>query len=237
MEWYPSIEGLCWSFVYFFTIAAFDYVDYVFWVAASGFIYSEFYFQFFKCMGFYFYNYITYSASFILAFGNSLCCVFSKCRSGEYSFILFLQEKRQEQNTDLYLTYVDLTKVFCMFSKDGLWRIMAKYGYPKKFISIIRQFHDGMHVRVHDNRESSVAFPITNGFKHWQLGFQSQKTSSKDQDEAWYCQQVSVHRQPCTERYYQSQHAKWCWLVLNGLWQFWPNHQHKKDRRDAPYSA
>ena len=30
---------------------------------------------------------------------------------------------------------------------------------------IVRQFHDGTHARLHDNGESSVAFPATNGVK------------------------------------------------------------------------
>ena len=77
-----------------------------------------------------------------------------------------LQEKCQEQNTDLYSTHVDLTKAFDMVSRDGLWRIMAKYSYSKKFIPIVKQFHNGMHARVLDNGESSIAFTITNGVKH-----------------------------------------------------------------------
>ena len=38
-----------------------------------------------------------------------------------------LQKKCQEQNTDLYSTFVDLTKAFDTVSREGLWRIMAKY--------------------------------------------------------------------------------------------------------------
>ena len=38
--------------------------------------YFEFGFRDFKSVGFTFYNYITYFASFIFAFGNSLCCFF-----------------------------------------------------------------------------------------------------------------------------------------------------------------
>lgn len=48
-----------------------------------------------------------------------------------------LQEKCQEQNSDLYSTYVDLTKAFDTVSREGLWRIMAKYGCPTKFITIV----------------------------------------------------------------------------------------------------
>ena len=46
-----------------------------------------------------------------------------------------LQEKCQEQNVDLYSIYVDLRKAFDTVSREGLWRIMAKYGCPPKFIT------------------------------------------------------------------------------------------------------
>ncbi len=42
---------------------------------------------------------------------------------------------------------------------------MAKYGCPRKFIAIIRQFHDGMLGRVQDNGEPSELFSITNAVK------------------------------------------------------------------------
>lgn len=76
-----------------------------------------------------------------------------------------LQEKCQEQNVDLYSTYVDLTKAFDTVSRDGLWRIMAKYGCPDKFITIVRQLHDGMLARVQENGEASEPFQVTNGVK------------------------------------------------------------------------
>ena len=37
-----------------------------------------------------------------------------------------LQEKCQEQNVHLYMTFVDLTKAFDTVSRDGLWKIMEK---------------------------------------------------------------------------------------------------------------
>ena len=76
-----------------------------------------------------------------------------------------LQEKCQEQNMDLYSTYVDLTKAFDTVSRDGLWKIMYKFGCPTKFINIVKQFHVGMMARVQDNGETSEAFPVTNGVK------------------------------------------------------------------------
>ena len=76
-----------------------------------------------------------------------------------------LQEKCQEQNVDLYMTFVDLTKAFDTVSREGLWKIMAKCGCPAKFIAMVRQYHDGMLARVQNDGEFSDPFPGTNGVK------------------------------------------------------------------------
>ena len=76
-----------------------------------------------------------------------------------------LQEKCREQNVGLYTTFVDLTKAFDTVCREGLWKIMAKFGSPAKFIAIVRQFHDGMKARVQDGVEYSEPFLVTNGVK------------------------------------------------------------------------
>ena len=76
-----------------------------------------------------------------------------------------LQEKCQEQHQDLFTTFVDLTKAFDTVSREGLWKIMAKYGCPPTFITMIRQFHDGMMAHVVDDGETSKEFPVSNGVK------------------------------------------------------------------------
>ena len=76
-----------------------------------------------------------------------------------------LQEKCQEQNLDLYLTFVDLTKAFDSVCREGLWRIMAKFGCPQKLITMVHQFHDGMMASVQDQSASSASFSVTNGVK------------------------------------------------------------------------
>ena len=76
-----------------------------------------------------------------------------------------LQEKCQEQNVDLYMTFVDLTKAFDTVSRDGLWKIMAKFGCPPRYIAMVRQFHDGMQARFQNDGEYSEPFPVTNGVK------------------------------------------------------------------------
>ena len=73
-----------------------------------------------------------------------------------------LQEKYIEQRRDLY-TFMDLTKAYDTLCREGLWKIMEKYGCPSKFTTIVRQFHDGMTATVLDDGEPSEAFPVTNG--------------------------------------------------------------------------
>ena len=76
-----------------------------------------------------------------------------------------LKEKCQEQNVDLYMTFIDLTKAFDTVSREGLWKIMAKFGCPTKFIAMVRQFDDGMLARVQSDGEFSDPVPVRNGVK------------------------------------------------------------------------
>ena len=76
-----------------------------------------------------------------------------------------LQEKCQEQNVDIYMTSVDLTKAFETVSREGLWKIKAKFSCPAKFIAMVRQFHDSMLARVQNDGEFSDPFPVANGVK------------------------------------------------------------------------
>ena len=54
------------------------------------------------------------------------------------------------------MTFVDLTKA----SRDGLWKIMTKFGCPPKIIAMVRQLHDGMQARVQNDGEYSDPFPL-----------------------------------------------------------------------------
>ena len=52
------------------------------------------------------------------------------------------------------MTFVDLTKAFDTVTCEGLWKIMAKFGCPAKFIAMVQ--NDG---------EFSDPFPVTNGVR------------------------------------------------------------------------
>ncbi|BHF85319.1 hypothetical protein SprV_1002848200 [Sparganum proliferum] len=59
----------------------------------------------------------------------------------------------------------DLTKAFNTVNREGLWKIMQKFGCPERFTQMVRQLHDGMVARVTDNGAVSEAFAVTNGVK------------------------------------------------------------------------
>ena len=63
------------------------------------------------------------------------------------------------------MTFVALTKAFETVSREGLWKITAKFGCLAKFIVMVRQFHDSMLARVQNDGEFSDPFPVTNGIK------------------------------------------------------------------------
>ena len=42
---------------------------------------------------------------------------------------------------------------------------MAKFGFPPRYIAMVRQFYDGMQARVQNDGEYSEPFPVTNGVK------------------------------------------------------------------------
>ena len=54
-----------------------------------------------------------------------------------------IQEKCREHNMGLYAAFVDLTKAFDTVSRDGLWKLLARLGCPRKFLTILRQLHEG----------------------------------------------------------------------------------------------
>ena len=56
-------------------------------------------------------------------------------------------------------------QTFDTVSREGLWKIMAKFGCPAKVKAMVRQFHDGMLARVQNDGEFSDPFPVTYGVK------------------------------------------------------------------------
>ena len=62
------------------------------------------------------------------------------------------------------MMYVDLTKAFYAVRRDGLWKYIAKFCCPPRFIAMMRQFND-VQVRVQNDGEFSQPYQVTNGVK------------------------------------------------------------------------
>ena len=51
-----------------------------------------------------------------------------------------LQEKCREQGKPLYVAFIDLTRVFDLVSRDGLFKILTKISCPPTLLSIMKFF-------------------------------------------------------------------------------------------------
>lgn len=76
-----------------------------------------------------------------------------------------IQEKAHEQNKDLYMTFVDLTKAFDRVNHKGLWKFLHKFACPEKMIAVILIFHDFITARLMKCGDTSEAFLVTNSNK------------------------------------------------------------------------
>lgn len=94
-------------------------------------------------------------------------CGFRKDRStSDMIFCLRqLQEKAREQNKDLFVAFIDLTKAFDTVNRPMLWILLSKIGVPPKFLSILRQMHEGMQARVQTCGTLSEPFSVEVGVK------------------------------------------------------------------------
>ncbi|ROT78369.1 hypothetical protein C7M84_002918 [Penaeus vannamei] len=75
-----------------------------------------------------------------------------------------VQEKCSKQNQELHLV-VDLTNAFDTVNRNGLWKILQKFGCPDKLTALIASFHNGMQARVQENGDASDPFQVRNGVK------------------------------------------------------------------------
>ena len=76
-----------------------------------------------------------------------------------------LQEKCHKQNSDLYTTFIDLTKALGTVDRNRHWEIMSNFSFPVKFVAIVQLFLDDMQASVQDDGEHLASFPMRNGVK------------------------------------------------------------------------
>ena len=76
-----------------------------------------------------------------------------------------IQEKCREQGKPLYLTFIDLTKVFNLVSRKGLFQLLEKIGCSPKLRILVVSFHGDMKGTVMYDRSCSDPFPVKSGVK------------------------------------------------------------------------
>ena len=89
-----------------------------------------------------------------------------KANQGTTRFVFALrqlQEKCREQSKILFITFVDLTKVYNTVRGKGLRKIIEKLGYPPKLLAMVIQLHDDQLRQVRHNYILSRPFKTTNG--------------------------------------------------------------------------
>ena len=72
-----------------------------------------------------------------------------------------LQEKCIEQNMDLFVVFIDLTKAFDTVNREALWIILTHMGCPRNVIAIIHSLHDGMVAQVRVEGKATDKFAVT----------------------------------------------------------------------------
>lgn len=89
-----------------------------------------------------------------------------------------LQEKCREQQQDLFRAFIDLSKAFDTVKREILWKILLKFGCPRRFVNILQQFHEGMMARVTTGGQESEPFRVCTGVRRGVSLLQFSLTSS-----------------------------------------------------------
>ena len=77
-----------------------------------------------------------------------------------------LAEKAREFNTTLYLSFVDLRKVYYSVNRKALWMVLRKkYNLLDKLVRILRALHHGTSGAVRAYDRVSGEFDITTGVR------------------------------------------------------------------------
>ena len=74
-------------------------------------------------------------------------------------------EQSLEYNTSLYMNFIDFEKAFDSLDREVLWKLMAHYGIPNKFIRIVQNMYQGMMCKVVHEGQLSDPFAVTTGVR------------------------------------------------------------------------
>lgn len=76
-----------------------------------------------------------------------------------------LQEKVREQQSKMFIAFIDLTKAFDSINREALWKIMERFGIPGKFMRVCKSLHENNWARVIHNGEPTDPFLTQTGVR------------------------------------------------------------------------
>ena len=96
---------------------------------------------------------------------ESQCGFRAKSATIDMIFSIRQPRKMQRAGKATYVAFIDLTNAFDLVSRDGLFKILAKIGYPPIQLSIVKSFHDNMKGTVLYDGVTSDHINIFSGVK------------------------------------------------------------------------
>ncbi len=76
-----------------------------------------------------------------------------------------ITEQSIEYNSPVYVSFIDFEKALDSVDRETLWKLMAHYGIPPEFISIIKSTYQGMQCRVLHEGRPSESFDVLAGVR------------------------------------------------------------------------
>lgn len=89
----------------------------------------------------------------------------SRSCTDQIATLRIIIEQSLEWNSSVYINFIDYTKAFDSLDRDALWRIMAHYGIPDKYISLIKNLYKDAGCRILIKGKLSVWFQILTGVR------------------------------------------------------------------------
>ena len=65
--------------------------------------------------------------------------------------------KRQEHNLESFVAFIDLIKAFDSISREALWQILLKFGFPRHFVRVVMRLHTNavMKFKINDQAQDA----------------------------------------------------------------------------------
>nr|KAG5689255.1 hypothetical protein BaRGS_006375 [Batillaria attramentaria] len=74
-------------------------------------------------------------------------------------------EQSLEWQTPLYSTFADFQKAFDSVDREVIWKLMSHYGFPPKFVNIIRQLYEDATCQVIHDGKLTEPFTVRTGVR------------------------------------------------------------------------